>query len=293
VTVVDSGGSPITPPSPTHLTAARNHACALYAEGGSIMCWGEPTGLFDAATTTPQPARLAQIFYDLLAVTTPILLSADVTAAGVCVRNEEYTTRREPIIHCGGDDTHHELGGAATSVDPIPFYWSTEVAVGATHRCALSADHLVSCWGGGGAGQLGVLPSTLGTCGTDACSAVAQPIQNVLFASLATSGDSDTTCGIVTNASAPGQVTCWGANGEAQTGRFASPYSVVTTPPSFVALQGGAPLTRIQRLAVGPASACAIDDQERLFCWGMPIGVFVSPPPGSAFATEVVIRGGP
>ncbi len=258
------------------LFAAGAHACVADDGMRHMDCWGENDGIV-ADGTDPLSAiwtSATEPAWEGTVGGTSVFERVALSEQGACFRTSE------PAIYCMGTDAHHELGVAMTPgglTDPPRIDMlmrSLSVAAGRSHRCALSADRHVQCWGNAETGQLGVAPDTLmTTCGTDRCDPALHPIGTpaLSFDALAANGSGDTTCGIVQGQALPGEVVCWGDNLQAQTGL---PVSVMELPTDAanairpVSFGAGLPLSRAQRIAVGPHAACAIDDQEAMYCWG-------------------------
>ena len=294
---------PLTEHDLSSLSAAGGHACALAPRpvGGSgsnyVDCWGDnaggiidpmmpPTALFEAVQPT------------FWAVFPPTFASIALAPGGLCARNESSGVSPAQIdVVCTGDDAHMERGGVSVDTTPIPAATlSRALVAGRAHRCILDLHRDVRCWGDGHLGQLGVDPATLPSlCGADRCDSSLHTItaSAVSFVSVAASGDGDTTCGVIAGQPLPDEVLCWGANDRAQAGRAPSALALPATTGGMAApvtVDGTRPLSRVRRVAVGPGAACAIDDQETLYCWGDYLFGAASPTPS---ATVLSIPGGP
>lgn len=292
---------PLLEPSLTQLAAAGGHACSLATRGGGgavsayLECWGDNAGqILDP--TMPPTTLFEGVWPYFWMEFPPNFVTLALAPAGLCARGETWTTPPQIDVFCTGDATHLERGGG-TPDDRTAVVTTTSRALvaGRAHRCLLDVARNVSCWGDGHLGQLGVDPSTLpSSCGADACDATPHTIvaTGASFTALAASGDGDTTCGIVEGLGAPGEVVCWGANEHAQCGGSASVFALAapTGTPRFVTLDGTSALARVRRIAVGPGAACAIDDQETLYCWGDYLFGAATPSPT---ATVLSIPGGP
>ena len=120
----------------------------------------------------------------------------------------------------------------------------SQVVAGDTHTCSL-ASGVVSCWGGGGSGQLGndyndhPAPQVVAT--------------NFSFSSIAAGGS--TSCGI-----SNGQIVCWG---QAPKGKF---LGVPKTPNVVNAA------TDFQSIAVGSQFFCAVEGSSSTWLYDVCIG---------------------
>lgn len=129
----------------------------------------------------------------------------------------------------------------------------TQLAVGGTHSCALTASGEAWCWGRNEAGQLG----------DSSIIARGDPVRvstSRRFTAIATGADF--TCALDTSNAA----WCWGANTFGQLGAGDVPFNAIgrnaSTPRAVV---GG--LTW-RRLAAGGSHACALTPTGVAHCWG-------------------------
>jgi alpha-tubulin suppressor-like RCC1 family protein len=140
------------------------------------------------------------------------------------------------------------LAGCESSVlEPGTPAWYRDLAVGATHTCALDADGRAWCWGGGTLGQLG------STASGDRHVPVRVNTPTV-FTSI-TAGHSHS-CAVALDGSA----WCWGWNqygqlGLGQAGGVSGPVEV----------SGG---HRFVTLSAGWYHTCGIANGGNIFCWG-------------------------
>ncbi len=158
---------------------------------------------------------------------------------------------------CWGDGRDGQLGAVALSAGfsstPLRIATETdwlEVSVGASHVCGLRAHGDLYCWGKSGSGQIGIAPTP--------------PSRVVTPTRVGTAGDytsvvcgGDATCALAD----AGRLECWGDNSRGQLGLFAPVQRVFV--PTRVA-EG----TTWSTIALGPESACAVQSDGSLWCWG-------------------------
>jgi alpha-tubulin suppressor-like RCC1 family protein len=136
---------------------------------------------------------------------------------------------------------------------------SINVAVGDTHACALLESGSVACWGGNGAGQLGLGYRTTYEDGDHIVDKPTVVPGLTHVQSLAAGGDQ--TCAILLS----GSVMCWGANYTGQLGLgYASPFTHywIATPTLVPTL------SRVRSLALSSSHSCALLIDGKVKCWG-------------------------
>lgn len=124
----------------------------------------------------------------------------------------------------------------------------TQIEAGELHTCGLVGESAY-CWGEGTSGRLGV------------GSAVDSPTPLLVLGGLrfsAISAGGGHTCGIVQPA---GSIYCWGRNSSGQLGEG-------STSDRLTPAQVNAPGVRFVQLSVAGDHSCAVDDQNRAWCWG-------------------------
>jgi alpha-tubulin suppressor-like RCC1 family protein len=135
------------------LAAGDRHFCALLSDG-TVSCWGygylgelgRDAGGCSAFSCPLSPAVVGGL--------------TSVTQVG-CGEGFSCALRSDGTVACWGQNGYGQLGSA---VDAGQSYvpqtitgvsGATQMAVGASHVCALGADASVVCWGGNGSGELG------------------------------------------------------------------------------------------------------------------------------------------
>ena len=204
-------------------------ACALTRDGG-VACWGgEQNPTLPHATFGT--ARFKQ-------------LDMENGGCGVALDGAAW---------CWGPNTDFQLGSGRTTAVPSSgpervssgARW-TQVVVGNTHACGLSADGRAYCWGGG---------NKLGSGSARANSAAPVAVTGSRrFLQLAAGAEH--TCGIAQDSTA----WCWGAGagGALGNGMFQPAYAPVP-------VSGG---LKFKALSAGYSYTCGITVQSRVFCWG-------------------------
>jgi alpha-tubulin suppressor-like RCC1 family protein len=123
-----------------------------------------------------------------------------------------------------------------------------QVSTGHDHSCAVMTNGTVYCWGDNGYGQLGDGTFTQRT----------RPVQVMgLTDAEQVSAGGESTCAVVRG----GAVHCWGANVYGQLGRGST-----GDPKPFAAPVVG--LGAAYKVSVGERYACAITNDDKLWCWG-------------------------
>jgi alpha-tubulin suppressor-like RCC1 family protein len=200
----------------TTIAAGQAHACAVKSDG-AVWCWGD--------------GRNGQLGSGGVAVSPdPILVDNLPPAAQVaCGERSTCALTRQGEVYCWGANELGQLGtGAANPTpNPAPIVVSnladvTAIAAGRNHACALQRAGSVSCWGSGGAGQLGdgvtradaggAQPSVVGVRGLDNAIGVGAGGSH----SCAALGD--------------GRISCWGANGLGELGNGGTSGELVPSP---------------------------------------------------------------
>ena len=237
-------------------------------------------------------------------------------------------------VWCWGSNQHGQLGWGEPSLNmptrTVPtrvegLGGAVEIALGASHGCALMKDGGVSCWGAGDRGQLGdgstvdryrpaAVPGLAGAAGIgagEAATCAAMTSGEVMCGGGLPARGEAAPAAAVAKGKAPakvgglsgvigvavggahacalgkdGEVRCWGANGAGQLGDGTTEGRA--TP---VAVKGLAGATRID---AGPASTCALLRDRRVVCWGriaeQAIGPLPKPMSGGSGVAEIAGR---
>ena len=232
----------IRPAPSSGIAAGVDHACALSADD-TLWCWGGNEAAqvredSDDVVPTPLPG--------------PSGLRPRVLASG---EGASCALARDGELWCWGRIARGTGGGGGR----VAVYdWGRGMsggggglAVGAHHACALDGEGSVWCWGRNDHGQLGLGASSSGS---DDPVRVAQGDRT--FTAIAAAGDG--TLAIDDQ----GRVFAWGHYPDADGDGFGEASAPVQL---LEAVTAGHPVTQV---ALGAASACALDGDGRLWCWG-------------------------
>ncbi len=161
---------------------------------------------------------------------------------------------QDSTAYCWGRNLELQLGtGGSEQQDSLPRVVATglrftQIAVGETHTCALTAIGAAYCWGDGTHGQLG-------KSGTTSASAPVPVDGGLTFRAIAAGARH--TCAL-TDA---GEAYCWGENAYQQLGHDTAA-DVVGTP---VPVGGGLIFISIKG---GETHTCGIAPNHAAYCWG-------------------------
>jgi chitodextrinase len=177
---------------------------------------------------------------------------------------------------CWGSYPGDGTGSSPTVAVTVPSLTTDVVAVtqGPSHKCALTTDGAVLCWGDrGGTGQLGdgVLTGQVST---------PMPVLGLQSGVVAISGGYGPTCALT----ALGAVMCWGGDGSVL------PASVTlegrATPTAIAGISG-----TVASLGVGERHACVVTTSGSAQCWGDNGAHQVGRPSGSNFRIPGTVTG--
>lgn len=233
---------PLNVPPPVLAAAVgQKHSCAV-ASNGDLWCWGANDYFqlgFGTFGTHP-PARVT-------ALTNP---QARVVAGSAYTCSLDISG----MVNCWGLYTLGALaggGGQGEVPAPVSTLPATvrELSGGGGHVCAIDMNDLLYCWGSNDSGQLGVVSST---------TVIAQSVMpGTRFLSVA--AGSHHTCAVT---KLTGQVYCWGKNAAGQLGRTPVSQGSSLSPGLVPSLTG------IQKVFAGGSTSCAVDLDQRAYCWG-------------------------
>lgn len=268
--VVDGSGVALSIPS-ADVQAGGAHACTLALGSGAILCWGRNDGLIDVRSSA-DPSMVSAYASDALQplrdATEAPLTGASVTQLSVSATGASARMIISRDLYLWGDNAHYETATTAgpqyAAVHGVGAGRGTSATAGRLHRCVLDGGAAV-CWGDDGLGQLGHAPGPSALpCGGSTCEGPGAPMGT--FGSIATSGDGDTTCGVVDGG---GAVRCWGDNAHGVAGVPASTRAIAyldgATPSVAFPAATRSPFLRV---IVGPRAACAVDAASVAWCWG-------------------------
>jgi alpha-tubulin suppressor-like RCC1 family protein len=275
------------------VVAALSHTCVLFKEAGAVRCWGRRENIVGFGAV-PGLLGTSEVDVDDTGFVLP-LTTEDVAlpepAVQISAANGGAHTcavLKSGKVACWGSNNHGQCGigessdnvGGLTN-EPLPVVnldpndpnaRALQVSAGAEHTCALLAEGgRVTCWGAGGAGQLGY--------GEDddrraprGDVAIGEPALQIVAGTVHT-------CALLER----GRVRCWGTNGNGQLGYGhaidigddETPAEALTIPrpaPSTLFLGGDARIgggNVLQISSIADTSAvCARYASGAVRCWG-------------------------
>lgn len=223
------------------LATGFGHACVV--DQGGVECWGD-NGHGQLGDMTNYTRG-----YPLAVPGLTNVAQVDAGAANTCAL-------ASGAVSCWGQNNAGQLGNGAPLGNGTPPDMTTPVgvmmlrpdvasiAVGDGHACVVQADMTVSCWGGGGSGELGN-----GAFDNSSLPVVASGLSGIVQVTAA--------AGFSCARSGDGNVWCWGAAG---TLGFVVNHNVNT--PTQTGLSG------VSKIDAGGSHACAIKSGGALVCWG-------------------------
>lgn len=228
------------------VSAGRHHTCAILSDD-SLQCWGGNDNGQLGNGTTQATHKLQRVSLGEGNIAKDVQAGPNHTCAILTDGN----------MKCWGFGLYGQLGDGQTQSSQVPVDVEldgdkvTNVALGATHTCAIFSDESLRCWGNNAMGQLGN-----GTLVNSGKPVVIFPSDNKLQPKLVQSG-SHWTCAHLSDNS----VQCWGLN---EYGQLGNGTNVPSKSPQVVKLDN---LTSVS-LAAGDAHVCVIYNKGRIACWG-------------------------
>ena len=232
------------------ITLGTQHACDI-SSGGIAWCWGlnSVNGRIGLAEVGDQVFRAAPNRVPGEHKFTQLVTYARTTCG----------LRQDGQALCWGTNNWNALGDGSN----IPFssapvavagnHVFTKLVAGAEHACGLKATGSLYCWGHGDWGQIG---------NGNTSSAVAPVLAAGGMQFVDVAAGSAVTCGITS----AGAAYCWGANSLGQLGiggQIAYGNVFRDTPQAVV---GG---HQFRSITVGEQFTCAVDTNDKAWCWGI------------------------
>lgn len=225
------------------LAVGGDFACAAN-DGGLVQCWGRNgrgqlgDGSVSNGRATPAPVAG--------------LAGAAQLEAGL---EHACALTSSGAVLCWGSNTWGQLGinSPATTESSAPAQVTSlegivQIALGASHSCALAAAGTVHCWGYNLNGELG----------NDTRTNAPLPTQVLEIGNAVRIAAGGThSCALL----ADNTVKCWGANGSGQLGH--GPTAISTLPRTVQGLTG-----TVIEIAAGSEHTCARMDTGQVQCWG-------------------------
>ena len=237
-------------PNPTRLpgitdclqiTGGAQHTCVVRMNG-TVSCWGANGS-----------GQAGQDIASMPTVSSPLPVAGLVDVAEIQA-GEKYTCARknDMTVQCWGDNSRGQLGDGTNTIRSTPGPVSNlgadilEITGGRFFVCARHASGLVSCWGGGGSGQLGNggtgdSPQVIDNPAVSDAIQLAAGFQHI--------------CALRRS----GIVSCWGGNADGQLGDGTTTSSL--SPVDVL------DLAQVTSIAAGSVHTCARHGQG-VSCWG-------------------------
>jgi alpha-tubulin suppressor-like RCC1 family protein len=238
------------------ITAGGDHACAIAAGTGELLCWGANNdgqlGIGDqTGADQPTPVKVP-LPGKVIAASAGTAHSCAILEGG-----EVWCWGRKSSYASGAEYDYYPvavpaLGGTTASGTTV----ATAVAAGGGHSCAMrdsaTAKGEVKCAGAWNPGGISGVPVASGATSIAAADDFSCAIANGV---------------LVGGVPADGVVVCWGANEHGQLGNTGE-----IPQPAAIPLAGP-----VSTMALGTDHGCAADAQGRVRCWSVRIGLSSDP----------------
>lgn len=221
-------------------------ACGLAADS-TVYCWGygQNGDIGNGADVNSSVPKAVDLSKDLFGKKIETISNG----GSACVITSDKA------LYCWGSNRSGQLGGDFSgqySNLPISLSSSgglagkniTMINGGNFDNCAITSEKQTICWGGGSSQSRTPSPVSIGT-------------QDVV---MVTSGAGHT-CAL----SADSKVFCWGFNITGELGNNSKTESKTPVQVDDTGVLQGKTITTI---ATGARTSCAMDDQNRIYCWG-------------------------
>ena len=223
------------------LAAAGASACAIKNDK-SLWCWGK-SGETPLGNTSnfhlQQPAQVGVFQWESLS-------AGGHHACGI---------QGDKSLHCWGQNDANQVSSGDQTIHVAPTLVSDanweSVSVGQNHACGIHDDGDMFCWGLNTSGQTGQTPG-------DPVAVPTKVGHESIFYQV--SSGASHTCAL----DAQKSLFCWGSNDLGQLGVATSATEQTHLPQQVIADS----VTAFQKVAVGHHHACAIDEENALWCWG-------------------------
>lgn len=206
------------------------------------------------ATRTPPPTIATFDLTTLLASPARKHTVTGVEAVELSLGSHSCARMRERTVRCWGSNTEGQLGVEADPrLVPKPvegLLAVVQISAGPSHTCARQSGATVKCWGSNGLGQLGD--------GSRSFRAEPRSVRGLTGVAQVAVGEAHTCARRF-----DGTVYCWGFNASGQLGDGS-----VNDRAEPVAVMGFGASRRAVQLAVGHFHACALTEDDEVWCWG-------------------------
>jgi alpha-tubulin suppressor-like RCC1 family protein len=140
---------------------------------------------------------------------------------------------------------------AQSAFDPVV----TQVSIGSSSACAVTASGGVKCWGAGSSGQLGGNSTAIRSTPFD--------VAGLAGAAVSVRVGAHHACALMVT----GSVKCWGANDRGQLGNHDATHSNSLVPVTVMDA-GNQPILGVAAIATGEDHTCALTTTGTVDCWG-------------------------
>jgi alpha-tubulin suppressor-like RCC1 family protein len=228
-------------------TTGGDHVCA-YKQDGSVWCWGDNEfGQLGEGVEVDSPNQYSVV---------PVPVNADSNWASLSV-GRAYTCaiKDDSTLWCWGDNSDGRLGINSEVDKPKPVQVGTDtwlqINAGRIHTCGIKSNRTLWCWGVNDDGQLGL--------------GITSTIPELIPLQVGTDTDWQHvsvgiyfTCGLKVD----GTIHCWGWGSSGRLAQDSTDTTDKYTPTPIIAAQVW------QSLSVGRDHACALADDNSMWCWG-------------------------
>jgi alpha-tubulin suppressor-like RCC1 family protein len=230
-------------------TVGDFHACVLFADDSSALCWGKNDyGQLGDGTTTNRETGVSVNSTAINNEAIRSIAASDFMTCIITFSNNGY---------CWGNAT--KVQNFQLSANPTLIISGAAYVSGgdASHVCFIMLDQTVQCVGNNDKGQLGngKMTSSVGAI---------TPFQvlNLIGASMIVAGESHT-CAVTNNNTV---VSCWGDNSDGQLGNDDSGVDkAIALPLKVIGLPEGSKIVDIASADVG---SCVLLSNDDVYCWG-------------------------
>ncbi len=243
------------------VSAGYHYTCAL-TSGGGVVCWGSNTvGQLGDGTVN----NWRSIPEDVPGLEVGVMnVSAGTGGPGEERNIHTCAVTAAGAIFCWGENIHGQAGDGTAGFSPAPTPVSGQsnetisMVSGKKHNCLLTETGVVKCWGQNSSGQLGN--------GSYESTSMPTGVTGLNGPTSIIATGNDFSCAVA----AAGGVKCWGSNEYGQLGDS-------TTTSSNVAVSTSGLESSVISISAGMgdggdpggAHACAVDDNNSLWCWGL------------------------
>lgn len=239
------------------IAGSVNHTCVVI-EGGAVKCWGaNDSGELgnDSTTQTAAPVDVKGLNSGVRAIS----IGSGDGYGGNPFSFETHVCALTTAggVKCWGANAFGELGNNSRSNSSVPVDVTglssgvSAIAAGREHSCAVTTVGGVKCWGGNGAGQLGLGSTSV------ISSAVPVDVPGLSGGVRAIAAGLTHTCAVLTT----GAAKCWGGNEAGQLGNNST--TDAAAPVDVAGLSSG-----VSAIVAGWDHTCAVLASGGAKCWG-------------------------